>query len=121
MSTSVVNDRPDAGAPTFALFAPLVALLHVRYEQRVILSFDEVSAVIGRPLPVEAADPTWWRSFEDDSGWGGSGRVVLLDLSGNRLAFDRIEPRQAPLEESDSPTGGRTGESRRGRGLLALA
>jgi hypothetical protein len=102
-------------------YEPLRVYLQGRATETVPMSFEEIEAVLGFPLPKSQMYAAWWSNNPTNNvmtnEWLTAGyRTEQVDLEGRKLVFRRAEegatvkPAQAP--PSSEPQGG---EPTRGR------
>ena len=109
-------------------YAPLGAYLKSRGAAEVPMSFSEIEAVIGAPLPPKAVNhPAWWSNNTSNNTmtqiWLDAGfRTERVDIGARRLTFRRVQHAPRPAEPSmaavTAPTPA-TPTSAPGGGLLA--
>jgi hypothetical protein len=90
-------------------YEPLGAYLENRPATEVPMSFSEIEAVIGRPLPPRAVNhPAWWSNNTSNNTmtrvWLEAGfRTERVDISGRRLIFRRVgRPARPPVAPAHS-------------------
>ena len=97
-------------------YDPLGAFLRSRDADETPMTFDEVEAVIGAPLPPAAArHPAWWSNNPQNNVmtrvWLDAGfRTERVDLRSGKLVFRRVaEPAAAPPSQAETPKEPRRG------------
>jgi hypothetical protein len=96
-------------------YDPLGAFLRSRDADETPMTFEEVEAVIGAPLPPAAArHPAWWSNNPRNNVmtrvWLDAGfRTERVDLSGGKLVFRRVAAPAGPTSPAAPPTGPRRG------------
>ena len=85
--------RPPA---LLGAYSPLYGYLEHRYAVTVVLSFFDIEALLGFPLP-DAARSTdrWWTapvlgSDRHAEAWGAAHRIAKPNLPARTVAFDRV-------------------------------
>ena len=96
---------PEAAAPG-GKYAPLYRHLSARRGEEWRVSFTEVEAVLGFPLPDSARlYPAWWSNggHSQARAWLAAGwRTRSIDLGGETLVFERMAPaRPDPDDEGN--------------------
>ena len=100
------SPRPAALFPTEprtssvpAELASLYAYLENRYASTVVLTFEQVEAILGRALPAPAnTEREWWTGTALDThrhaaAWMGAGRTATPNLAARTVTFERHERR----------------------------
>jgi len=82
---------PPAAAP----YVPLYTYLQHRYASNVVLTFEQVEALLGFALPVPArAERDWWSPAKDMDGhskaWTIARRTATPNLMARTVAFERL-------------------------------
>ncbi len=81
-----------------AKYAPLTAYLRAQSGERVTLTFVEIEAIIGAPLPLTARRVGWWANvprWSHARAWLAAGwQMVWTDVWGGRVTFARQPPRR---------------------------
>jgi hypothetical protein len=86
----------EARAPVPAAYMPLYTYLDRRYADTVVLTFDEIEALLGFAPPSPAfADAEWWTGpcRADDrhaAAWTAARRSAAPKLSARVVAFERL-------------------------------
>ena len=86
--------RPSAAVP--AAYMPLFTYLDRRYASTVVLTFEQIEALLGFPPPSPAfADAEWWtgRPGGNDrhtAAWTAAKRTAAPRLSARIVAFERV-------------------------------
>ena len=95
---SVVTFTPAAHARRPSGLAPLRAFLAKQEGERVLLSLDEVAAILGGYLVRTARlDPAWWDGRERHARtWEGLGWQARLDIRRRSVEFRRREEAGTP-------------------------
>ena len=98
-SPRVVGSRaPDAARVTHHVpseYAPLYTYLEGRPPSIVVLTFDQMEAVLGFALPASArTQRDWWAGAAvqclcHSSAWTETGRTATPDLPGRTVTFER--------------------------------
>jgi len=75
-------------------YRALYAYLNHRYASIVVLTFEQVEALIGFALPESAStDPAWWTDLVNARGhsaaWTGAGRTAAPNLLARTITFER--------------------------------
>jgi hypothetical protein len=88
-------ERPKA--PAFlGAYSPLYGYLEHRYAVTVVLSFFDIEALLGFPLPDDARRTDgWWTapvlgSDRHADAWGAAHRTAKPNLEARTVAFDRV-------------------------------
>ena len=87
--------RPKPPAPLGA-YSPLYGYLEHRYAVTVVLSFFDIEALLGFPLPDAArSSDRWWTApvlagDRHADAWGAAHRTARPNLSARTVAFDRV-------------------------------
>lgn len=96
-----VSERPLAvfaiersTPPVPADYVSLYTYLEHRYASTVVLTFEQMEALLGFALPVSAStDPGWWTDAADtqrhSAAWIGTGRSATPNLSARIVTFER--------------------------------
>jgi len=88
-------ERPKAPAHLGA-YSPLYGYLEHRYAVTVVLSFFDIEALLGFPLPDAArSNDGWWTapvlgSDRHADAWGAAHRTAKPNLMARTVAFDRV-------------------------------
>lgn len=78
-----------------AEYLSLYTYLEHRYASMVVLTFDQMEALLGFSLPEPArTEPEWWtgapvRASRHSDAWTVSGRVATPNLPARNVAFER--------------------------------
>jgi len=71
---------------------PLFTYLDRRYASTVILTFEQIEALLGFTPPSAFADATWWTGPSNDlhsAAWTAARRTAAPRLSARIVAFER--------------------------------
>ena len=84
-----------ATPPVAAPYVPLYTYLQHRYASNVVLTFEQVEALLGFALPVPArAERDWWSPVEDMDGhsdaWTVARRTATPNLPAKNVRFERL-------------------------------
>jgi hypothetical protein len=88
------NKRPSPRVP--AEYLSLYTYLERRYASVVVLTFEQMEALLGFALPVPACtERGWWASGDVSTNrcseaWIGAGRTATPNLSARTVTFERI-------------------------------
>jgi hypothetical protein len=71
--------------------------LEKRYADSMVMTFAQIEALLGFPLPEAARlDPAWWTGAAADAGahpqwraWTGASRTATANLGAQTVRFDR--------------------------------
>jgi hypothetical protein len=98
-----VSQRPAAVVPIErsrprvpAEYAPLYTYLEDRYATTVVLTFEQMEALLGFTLPAPAlTEPDWWsdaaaQSQRHSAAWVGARRTAAPNLSARIVTFERL-------------------------------
>jgi len=90
-----VRARPKA--PAFGgAYAPLYGYLEHRYAATVVLSFLDIEALLGFPLPTAArGNDGWWTApvpggDRHADAWAAAHRTANPNLAARTVAFERV-------------------------------
>lgn len=78
-----------------AEYLPLYTYLEHRYASVVVLTFEQIQAILGFPLPSSAStERDWWTSTVVQThpycaAWMGAGRTATPNLSARTVTFER--------------------------------
>lgn len=78
-----------------AEYLPLYTYLERRYASVVVLTLEQIQAIMGFPLPSSACtERDWWTGSVDDAhryraAWAGAGRTATPNLSAQTVTFER--------------------------------
>ena len=83
------------GPPVPAPYVALYRYLEHRYASLVVLSFDQIEALLGSSLPAAArVEAVWWTAVggpkSQSSAWTGAGRTAVPNLLAGTVAFERL-------------------------------
>jgi hypothetical protein len=87
------DPRPTDQVP--AEYLSLYAYLEHRRESAVVLTFEQLEAVLGFALPASArTEPDWWgapalQCLSHSSAWAETGRIAAPNLSSRTVTFER--------------------------------
>ncbi len=92
-------ERPPAKGDV-AEYRPLYIYLRDRYATRVVMSFAEIEALLGNPLPATARDDhRWWDTAvapmpqsAQSLAWTLAGRTAEVNVVAEGVVFDRTHP-----------------------------
>jgi hypothetical protein len=78
-------------------YDPLKRFLVTNETEEVAVSFDEIEALLGAPLPASRQYPAWWSNNPSNNPmtkvWLEAGyRTERLDLAGRKVVFRRVSP-----------------------------
>ena len=84
-----------SGPPVPAPYQSLYKYLDHRYASLVVLSFDQIEALLGSSLPATArVEAAWWTTVggpkSHSSAWTGAGRTAVPNLMAGTVAFERL-------------------------------
>jgi hypothetical protein len=84
-------------------YANLGRYLEQQSASLVRMTFREVEAVIGCPLPRSARYPAWWSNNPSNNVmtkvWLEAGfKTEQVDIEGRKLVFRRVKPAQVPFQ-----------------------
>jgi hypothetical protein len=101
--SAAVSERPT---PVFSIerspprapagYVPLYTYLEHRYASTVVLTFEQIEALLGSPLPASAwTERDWWTGAADQTdrhsaAWTGAGRTATPNLSARTVTFERL-------------------------------
>jgi hypothetical protein len=95
--TSVqVTSAHEPQSPVPAAYMPLYAYLDRRYAVRVVLTFEQIEALLGFTPPSPAfADAEWWTRSQGttnhySAAWTAARRTAAPQLSARIVAFERL-------------------------------
>jgi len=73
-------------------YLPLYAYLEHRYASLVVLTFEQMEALLGFALPEAARlEPGWWTdTAADRNAWTVAKRTATPNLPARNVAFERI-------------------------------
>lgn len=77
-------------------YLPLYTYLEHRYASTVVLSFDQMEALLGRSLPARAGtERDWWTGAavsadRHSQAWTAAMRTAIPNLSARNVTFDRV-------------------------------
>jgi hypothetical protein len=78
-------------------YVALHTYLENRYADTVVLTFDQIEALLGFPLPsVARSDPGWWNAAGNtpdvryQDAWKLAGRTALANLPARTVIFERV-------------------------------
>jgi hypothetical protein len=89
----VPGPRPKTGVP--ADYLSLYAYLEHRYASTVVLTFEQMEALLGRELPARArTEREWWTETPPAADrhantWTAAGRTAVPNLPAGIVAFER--------------------------------
>jgi hypothetical protein len=75
-------------------YRALYTYLERRYASVVVLTFDQIEALIGFALPTLArTEREWWTDIQDtqnhSAAWTGAGRTAAPNLGARTITFER--------------------------------
>ena len=79
-----------------AEYQSLHAYLEHRYASSVVLTFEQMEALLGFSLPTHACtQPDWWTgaavpTSRQSEAWTGAGRTATPNLSARTVTFERL-------------------------------
>jgi len=84
--------RPTPRVP--AAYQSLYTYLEHRYASCVVLTFEQIEALLGFALPTAACtEPDWWTAAvhtnRNAEAWIGAGRTAMPNLSARTVTFER--------------------------------
>jgi len=91
-----VTSPDEAKPPVPAAYMPLYAYLERRYATRVVLTFEQIEALLGFTPPSPAfADAEWWTRSQGtknhhSAAWTAARRTATPQLSARIVAFERL-------------------------------
>jgi hypothetical protein len=91
-----IAPKPQAMPRVRDGYLPLYAYLEHRYASLVVLTFDEMEALLGFALPEAArVEPDWWTDTAGHGAGGGSAwtaarRTATPNLRARNVAFERL-------------------------------
>jgi hypothetical protein len=81
-------------ASVSAKYMGLYTYLEHRYASSVVLTFEQLEALLGVALPAVArAEPDWWTGTHSDghsAAWSAAGRTAIPNLPARIVAFERV-------------------------------
>jgi hypothetical protein len=91
----VIPRLERSGPPVPAPYLSLYRYLDHRYASLVVLSFDQIEALLGSALPATArVEAGWWTVVggpkSHSSAWTGAGRTAVPNLLAGTVAFERL-------------------------------
>jgi len=86
-------DEPKPPVP--AAYMPLFTYLDRRYASTVILTFEQIEALLGFTPPLAFADATWWTgpggsNDRHSAAWTAARRTAVPRLSARIVSFERL-------------------------------
>ena len=80
--------------PVPAQYLSLYKYLEHRYASMVVLTFEQIEALLGASLPAPATtEPEWWTgaavAMSHSSAWTHAGRTALPNLLAKTVRFER--------------------------------
>jgi hypothetical protein len=91
-----ITPPAEARPPVPAAYMPLFTYLDRRYAETVVLTFEQIEALLGFVPPSPAfADATWWTdpsggSDRHTAAWTAARRTATPQLSARIVAFERL-------------------------------
>ena len=88
-------ERTAPGVP--AAYLSLYTYLEHRYASVVVLTFEQMEALLGFALPASArTEPDWWTgdavpAHPHAAAWTGAGRTAVPNLIARTVTFERSE------------------------------
>ncbi len=82
-------------SPVPAEYLSLYAYLEHRYASVVVLTFEQMEALLGFALPASAStERDWWtgvavQTHRHSAAWMGAGRTAMPNLSARTVTFER--------------------------------
>jgi hypothetical protein len=86
-------ERTVSGAPEYRA---LYTYLEHRYAAVVVLTFEQIEALLGSPLPARArTEQDWWTGGKahlppHSAAWTEAGRTATPNLSARTVTFERL-------------------------------
>lgn len=77
-------------------YMPLYTYLERRYASVVVLTFEQMEALLGGALPAPASSECgWWtavatRTSQQSEAWVGAGRTATPNLAARTVTFERL-------------------------------
>jgi len=96
-------DRSTPRVP--AEYVSLYTYLEHRYASIVVLTFDQMEALLGFALPASACtERDWWtgaavRTHRHSAAWMGAGRTATPNLSARTVTFERSPDLSRPASQ----------------------
>lgn len=91
---ALVIPSPPAQAPVAAKYLSLYTYLEHRYASNVVLTFEQMEALLGFSLPAPACtERDWWTSAHADGhseAWTIARRTATPNLPARTVAFERL-------------------------------
>ena len=89
-----VTPQAEASPAVPAAYMPLYTYLDRRYAGTVVLTFEQIEALLGFTLPASArTDREWWTvvvgSQHHCAAWTGAGRTAAPNLAAGVITFER--------------------------------
>ena len=89
-----VTPPDEAKSPVPAAYMPLFTYLDRRYASTVILTFEQIEALLGFTPPSAFADAAWWTGHggpndRHTAAWTAARRTAAPRLSARIVAFER--------------------------------
>jgi hypothetical protein len=84
--------------PVPAEYLSLYKYLEHRYASVVVLTFEQMEALLGFALPASACtEPDWWTTkampkHRHSAAWTGAGRTATPNLLAKTVTFEALEP-----------------------------
>ena len=110
--TPQASERPTAVLPIDrstprvpAEYVSLYTYLEHRYASIVVLTFDQMEALLGFALPASAwTERDWWtgaavRTHRHSAAWMGAGRTATPNLSARTVTFERSPDLSRPASQ----------------------
>ena len=94
--TVAVRHSPVTVATVPGIYGPLYGYLAHRYATTVVLTFLDIEALLGFPLPsIARSDGRWWTDTAASSdhhadAWGAADRRATPNLAARTVTFDRV-------------------------------
>ena len=86
------------------VYRPLLKYLDQRFADTVVLTFSEIEAILGFPLPAEAGrEEQWWVDGGDppsvqSAAWTNADRTAVANLRARSVSFSRAVERRTPAK-----------------------
>jgi hypothetical protein len=100
-------ERAAPGVP--AEYLSLYTYLEHRYASSVVLTFEQMEALLGFPLPATArTEPDWWTGagvprLGHAAAWTGAGRIATPNVLARTVTFERRDQEKGTPRVAESP------------------
>jgi hypothetical protein len=89
-------------------YEPLTHFLEGRWTSEVSMTFTEIEAVVGAPLPPSKQYPAWWSNNPSNNvmtkAWLNAGfQTERVDIGGERLVFRRVKASPGAQQAKPGP------------------